>query len=143
MCQKVTIYNGENSYLVLSSMAFLIPGFYCSYKKDKWFTPMFLTGPFISGAFWWNPQYNWKRLLDIYAVNIGMGLFVYNSLTNIKNKRLAFYIHTMYMAGGAMFYNACLQHTAQNPKWFMYHLSFHGLMWSGHFLNAYATLEEL
>ena len=137
--KAIEIYNGENNYLMTSSLCFLIPGMHALYKKQYLLSSTLLIGPIVSYKYWSNPRYNIWRTYDMICANVGMGLFIGNVTWNIKPPIYRFIIPSFYMAGASSYIIAGIEHKKKKKKWDMYHGAMHLFMWLGHSLSVYVS----
>ena len=137
--KAIEIYNGENNYLMTSSLCFLIPGMHALYKKQYLLSSTLLIGPIVSYKYWSNPRYNIWRTYDMICANVGMGLFIGNVTWNIKPPIYRFIIPSFYMAGASSYIIAGIEQKKKKKKWYMYHGAMHLFMWLGHSLSVYVS----
>ena len=134
--KALEIYNGENEYLMTSSLFFLIPGMHALYKKQYLLSSTLLIGPIISYKFWSNPRNNIWRTSDIICANTGMGLFIVNMAWNVKPSLYRFLIPAFYITGASSYILASIEHKKRNKNWYIYHSAMHLFMWLGHSLSV-------
>ena len=137
--KALEIYNGENEYLMTSSLFFLIPGMHALYKKQYLLSSTLLIGPIISYKFWSNPRNNIWRTSDMIAANMGMGLFIGNWAWNVKPSIYRLMIPSFYITGTSSYILGNIEHKKKNKNWYMYHGAMHLFMWLGHSLSVYVS----
>lgn len=132
----IEIYNGENVYLMRSSLFFLLPGVHAIYRKKYLLSSILLIGPLVSYKYWSNPRNNIWRTADMICANIGMGLFIGNSAWNIHVPFYKYSIGSFYLSGGMCYMYGAHLHNQRNKMWYVYHGAMHAMMWLGHSLNV-------
>ena len=135
----IEIYNGENTYLMGSSLLFLLPGMHAIYRKKYMLSSILLVGPLVSYKYWSNPRNNMWRTADMICANFGMGLFIGNSAWNIHVPVYKYVIGSCYLTGGMCYIYGTHQHERRNKYWYLYHGAMHAMMWIGHSLNVCVT----
>lgn len=61
----IEIYNGENRYLMGSSLLFLLPGTHAFYRQKYMLSSILLVGPLVSYKYWSKPRNNIWRTADM------------------------------------------------------------------------------
>ena len=134
----IEIYNGENKYLMGSSLLYLIPGMHAVYRTKYLLSSILMVGPLVSYKYWSNPCNNMWRTADIICANIGMGLFIGNTAWNIQVPFYKYTIGSLYATGATCYIYGTLIHKQRNKSWYLYHGAMHAMMWLGHSLNVCA-----
>lgn len=122
--KSAAMFNGENKYLIVSSLLFLIPGLYGIHNKEYILSCIFIVGSLISINYWRDPQLGFRRNLDLYYVRFSSIYYIISILL------LSSFFHQVLIAsafgmGVILFKKSCDEYRKKNAFWYSYHLSFH------------------
>uniref|UniRef100_A0A6C0J2S0 Uncharacterized protein n=1 Tax=viral metagenome TaxID=1070528 RepID=A0A6C0J2S0_9ZZZZ len=135
----IEMYNGENTYLMGSSLLYLVPCTHAFYRQKYLLSSILFVGPLVSYKYWSKPRNNIWRTAYMICANLGMGLFIGNTAWNIHVPIYKYAIGTFYVAGATCYTYGSILHSERYKRWYWYHTAMHALMWLGHSLNICAT----